>query len=76
MMLDREQDRSAVLHNWAFGVTLVSYTVYEVANTEAFQEIVPKEVLWLYTTPAGGQGAGRRYIGVSEVMLLPITFNI
>lgn len=64
-MLDREQDNPPVLHRWAFGVTLLSYTVYVVANTDAFHETVAKELLPLYTTPDGGQGAGRGEIGVS-----------
>lgn len=64
-MLDREQDSPPVLHRWAFGVTLLSYTVYVVANTDAFHETVAKELLPLYTTPDGGQGAGGGESGVS-----------
>lgn len=64
-MLDREQDSPAVLHSWAFGATLSSYTVYVVANTDAFHETVAKELFPLYTTPDGGQGAGRGESGVS-----------
>lgn len=58
-MLEREQDSPPVLQSWDFGVTLLSYTVYVVANTDAFHETVAKELLPLYTTPKGGQGARR-----------------
>lgn len=64
-MLDREQDSPAVPQSWAFGITLLSYTLYVVANTEAFHETVAKELFPLYTTADGGQGAARREIGVS-----------
>ncbi len=64
-MLDREQDSPAVLHSSTFGVTLLSYSLYVVANTEAFHETVAKELLPLYTTADGGQGAGRGETGVS-----------
>ena len=62
VMLARAQDKPITLHSWAFGVTLLSYTVYVVANIEAFHETLAKELLPLYTTPDGGQGAGRREI--------------
>lgn len=65
-MLDREQDSIVVLHSWAFGVTLLSYTVYVLANTEAFHETVAKELLPAYATPDGGQGAGRGRNGNSN----------
>lgn len=44
-MLAREQDSPAVVHSWTFGATLLSYTVYMVANTDAFHETVTKELL-------------------------------
>lgn len=65
VMLDREQDSPPVLQSCTFGVTLSSYTVYVVANTDMFHEMVAKELLPLYTTPDGGQGAGRGERGVS-----------
>lgn len=46
-------------------MTLLSNKVYLVANTEAFHETVAKELLPLYTTPDGGQGAERKGIRVS-----------
>lgn len=57
--LNREQERDAVLHSCCFGVTLVSYTVYVVANTDAFHATVAKVLFPLYSTSVGGQGAGK-----------------
>lgn len=57
-MLEREQDKPAVLQSWEPGEISLLYTVYVVANTEAFQETVVKVLLPLYTTPDGGHGAG------------------
>lgn len=56
-MLVREQDSPALLHFGTHGNTLTSYTVYCVANTDAFHETVAKELFPLYTTSDGGQGA-------------------
>lgn len=64
-MLDKEQDSPAVVHSCSFGVAPLSYTVYVVANTDAFHKTVAEELLPLYSTPDGGQGAGRRERGVS-----------
>lgn len=57
--LDREQDSIAVLHSCFRGDTLLSYRVYVVANTDELHETVAKELLPLYVTPDGGQGAGK-----------------
>lgn len=63
VMLDREHASPSVLHSWAFGAALLSYTVYVVASAEAFHATLAKELLPLYTTPDGGQGAGGGDIG-------------
>lgn len=67
----RGQDSCVVLHSWTLGVTLLSYTAYVVANAEAFHETVAKELLVLYTTAAGGQGAEeRRTIDLKAPLIL------
>ncbi|KAA8587294.1 hypothetical protein FQN60_016156, partial [Etheostoma spectabile] len=72
--LVREQDSPAVLHSRALGFTLLSYTLNVVANTDAFHETVAKELFPPYATPDGGQGAGRREIGVTSVQEKRITW--
>lgn len=58
--LKREQESDPVLQTCCLGVTLLSYTVYVVANTDAFHATVAEVLFPLYTTSVGGQGAGTR----------------
>lgn len=58
-MLNRVQESAAVLQSCCLGVTLLSYTLYVVANTDVFHATVAEVLFPLYTTSVGGQGAGK-----------------
>lgn len=58
--LNREQESKVVLQSCCLGVTLLSYTVYVVANTDVFHATVAEVLFPLYTTSVGGQGAATR----------------
>lgn len=72
--LNREQESDAVLQSCCLGVTLLSYTVYVVANTDAFHATVANVLFPLYTASVGGQGAGegkgRPLNGIASLVLL------
>jgi len=49
--------------------------VYVVANTEAFQDTVAKELFPLYVTPDGGQGAERGEMRIKTYYMCSFKFS-